>query len=180
MPQNELQKWNAQWFPQYFPMGPVDFTSGNAVATGAAGATARLSKDIPNWPILFLGVRISNTYELPEEPTELDLMTYTACKRFVDDEQTVELKLSQQNIVSDPIQQTHLTGKAGIYWAPFGVPFPMAGGNNITILLVRTTRYPSIGDPLTQITPQVHASLICAVAKTEDQTISPHRAFGPQ
>jgi hypothetical protein len=177
--EHELEKWNAQWFPQYFPLGPVGFLSGSGTPNGNAGSRARLSKDIPNWPILFLGVRISSVYELPAEPSELDLRTYAACKLYVDDEQTVEVKLSQQNIVADPIQQTHLTGKAGIYWAPFSVPFPMAGGNNISIEITRSTRYPSIGDPLVQIVPQVYVSLICAVAKRSEQTIAPHRAFGP-
>lgn len=176
-----LKKWEVQWFPQYFPLGPVAFTEGGSVASGAAGAIARLNKDIPNWPILFLGVRITNTYALPVNPTDLDLRTYALCKEWIDGAQTVEVKLSQQNIMSDPMQQDHLVGRQGFYWAPFGVPYPMAGGNNISLLLTRTLAYPNLvqGQSPEAITPACHATLICAVAKKNGQTIPPERVFGP-
>lgn len=179
-----LEKWQVQWFPQYFAMGPTAFTQGGTTPSGAAGSVARLNKDIPNWPILFLGVRLTNTYELPIEPTELDIQTYELCKQWIDGAQSVEVKLSQQNIMSDPMQQDHLVGRQGFYWAPFGVPFPMAGGNNIALSLTRTLGYPGINNndeqpALTPILPVVHATLICAVAKKNGQTISPHRVFGP-
>lgn len=182
--QAPLEKWKVQWFPQYFPLGPTAFAQSGNVPSGLAGSTARLNKDIPNWPILFLGVRLTNTYALPHEPSLQDIATYELCKEHLDGAQTVEIKLSQQNIMSDPMQQTHLVGRQGIYWAPFGVPFPMAGGNNISLLLTRTLDYPSILDNtpespvLTPITPVVHATLVCAVAKKDGQTIDPQRVFG--
>lgn len=183
--QAPLEKWQVQWFPQYFPMGPTAFVQGGSTPSGAAGSIARLNKDIPNWPILFLGVRITNTYELPIAPTDIDLRTYDLCKQWIDGAQSVEVKLSQQNIMSDPMQQDQLVGRQGFYWTPFGVPFPMAGGNNISLSLIRTIGYPSILDNeeqpvLTPILPVVHATLICAVAKKNGQTISPQRVFGPE
>lgn len=181
MPEAPLEKWQVQWFPQYFPMGPTAFVQGGNTPSGAAGSIARLNKDIPNWPILFLGVRLTNTYALPLEPTELDLRTYETSKQWLDGAQSVEVKLSQQNIMSDPMQQDHLVGRQGFYWAPFGVPFPMAGGNNIALSMIRTLSYPSLdtaGEP-EPITPVIHATLICAVAKKNGQTIAPHRVFGP-
>ena len=181
MPEAPLEKWQVQWFPQYFPLGPTAFVQSGNVPSGAAGSIARLNKDIPNWPILFLGVRLTNTYELPTTPTELDLRTYELSKQWLDGAQSVEVKLSQQNIMSDPMQQDQLVGRQGFYWAPFGVPFPMAGGNNISLSLIRTLGYPSLdtGGTPAPILPVVHATLICAVAKKNGQTISPHRVFGP-
>ena len=163
-------------------MGPTAFVQSGNVPSGGAGSIARLNKDIPNWPILFLGVRLTNTYELPTEPTELDLRTYELSKQWLDGAQSIEVKLSQQNIMSDPMQQDHLVGRQGFYWAPFGVPFPMAGGNNIALSLIRTLSYPSLATasqtPL-PIQPVVHATLICAVAKKNGQTVPPSRVFGP-
>lgn len=173
----ELEPMNAQWFPIYFPMGPKAFQNSNGEASGQVGAVCELSKDLPNWPIQFLGLRITNVYELPENPTPAGIEIYTACKRFVDDEQTVRISLSQQNITSEKTMQVQLTGKSGVYWAPFPVPFPMAGGNNISVTVVRATSYPNLdGQP---IQPQCYAAIVAAQARNTEQTIQPHRVFSP-
>lgn len=172
-----IQQMNAQWFPQYFPMGPKAFQDGAGAPSGLVGATAELSKDIPNWPIQFLGLRLTNVYPLPESPGDLDVALYTALKRFVDDEQTVRISLSQQNITAEPTLQVQLTGKSGVYWAPFPIPFPMAGGNNIAVSVVRSTSYPALGGE--PVEPQVYATILAVQARNSEQTMAPHRVFAP-
>ena len=172
-----LQTMGAQWFPIYYPMGPKSFADADGVPSGAGGSTAELTKDIPNWPILFLGLRITNVYVLPAQPTELDLRVYEACKRSVDDEQTVRIALSQQNITAEPTLQVQLTGKSGVYWAPFPVPFPMAGGNNIAVSVVRVTPYPEIDGSL--ILPTCFATILAAVARNTEQTMPTRRIDAP-
>ena len=174
----EIQRMNAQWFPIWYPMGPKAFVDADGNPSGAAGSIATLTKDISNWPILFTGLRITNVYQLPTTPTEQDIRVYQACKRFVDDEQTVRIELSQQNITTEPTLQVQITGKSGVYWAPFPVPFPMAGGNNITVRVTRVTTYPDLDQQ--PIQPVVHAAVLAAVARNDEQTVPVRRVFPPQ
>lgn len=166
----------AQWFPIYYPMGPKAFQDANGDPSGAVGATAELTKEISNWPILFMGLRITNVYALPLAPTSLDLETYRAAKNFVDDEQTVRIALSQQNITAEATLQVQVTGKSGVYWAPFPVPFPMAGSNNIAITIQRVTPYPQIDGE--RIVPTCFATILAAVARNSEQTVPVRRAVG--
>lgn len=174
------QALEAQWFPQYLPFGPVPFQDAGGDPSGAARSTATLSRDIPNFPILFVGLRINNAFELPTSPTELDMRIYEASKRFIDNEQTVRVQLSQQNITAEPTFQAQLTGNGGIYWSPFSVPFPMAGGNNVSVELVRITGYPDLSNG--PILPRVHCTMIALQARNSEQTMPPMRvnSFVPQ
>lgn len=171
-----LQNMEAQWFPSYFPMGPKAFQDANGDPSGAVGAVAELTKDISNWPILFMGLRITNVYALPAAPTDLDVQIYKAAKGYVDDEQTVRIALSQQNITAEATMQVQVTGKSGVYWAPFPVPFPMAGANNIALTVQRVTAYPQIQG--VQIVPTCYATIVCAVARNSEQTVPVRRAMG--
>lgn len=170
MPEHALA---AQWFPQYLPFGGVDFVDGAGEPSGARGATASLSRSLPNFPILFVGLRINNVFELPAQPTELDMRIYEACKRFLDNEQSVRINLSQQNITAEATFQAQLTGQGGIYWSPFPVPFPMAGANNVSVDVVRLTPYPQIDGEL--IVPRCEATIIALQARNSEQTMPPMR-----
>lgn len=173
----ELQQMQSQWFPIYYPMGPRAFQDANGDASGLIGAVAELTKEISNWPILFLGLRLTNVYALPTTPTELDIRVFEASKRYIDDEQTVRIALSQQNITAEPTLQVQLTGKSGVYWAPFPVPFPMAGGNNIAVTITRVTSYPDINQ--LPIHPVIFGTIIAAVARNEAQTVPVRRIMQP-
>lgn len=171
-----LQPLRAQWFPQYLPFGPVDFVDATGTRSGARGAVATLSRSLPNWPILFVGIRISNLFDLPENPTALDIQTYEAAKRFLDAEQTVRINLSQQNITAEATLQSQVTGNGGQYWSPLPVPFPMAGGNTIAVDITRQTPYPQINDA--DVLPTCHGSIIALQARMSEQTIPPQRIAG--
>jgi hypothetical protein len=172
-----LQKMEAQWFPVYYPMGPKSFLDSSGSPSGAVGSVAELTKDLSNWPILFLGLRITNVYALPSNPSEADVSLYQACKAYVDDEQTVRVALSQQNITAEATLQVQVTGKSGVYWAPFPVPFPMAGSNNIALTITRVTPYPLLGGEL-PIIPTVYATIVAAVARNNEQTVPARRMGG--
>lgn len=175
-----IQKMEAQWFPQYLPFGPVPFADAEGNPSGARGAQARPSRSLPNFPLLFVGIRINNVFELPDQPTALDMQIYEACKRFLDNEQTVRINLSQQNITSEATLQSQVTGNGGIYWSPFAVPFPMAGANNISLEIVRRTPYPQIGGE--PVLPVCDASILALQARNSEQTMPPMRVnqFDPQ
>ncbi len=164
----EMQKKNVQWFPVYYPMGPKAFLNSDGTPGGGVAAIAELTKELPNWPILFLGLRLTNVYPLPDGLDEAGLAYYTAMKRWVDNEQTVEINLSQQDITGGPTLQVQLTGNGGFYWSPFGVPFPMAGGNNIRITVRRISPYPLLND--VPVTPEVFGTIIGAQARESEQT----------
>lgn len=173
---HEMLLMGAQWFPIYYSMGPTSFKDSTGTASGAAGATVRLSKAIPNWPIMFLGLRITNVYGFPnDEPTTADLARFDTSRRYLDDLQTIRITLSQQSIASEETLQVQVTGKSGVYWAPFPVPFPMAGGNSVNVDIRRSVGYPTIGDEA--VLPQAQGTMICAVARNNEQTMQVLRLF---
>lgn len=173
---NPLKPMQAQWFPQYLAFGPVQFQDANGDPSGAAGAQARLSRSLPNWPILFIALRLDNVFNLPASPSDTDLRTYVAAKQFLDTEQTVRINLSQQNITAEATLQSHITGKGGTYYSPFPVPFPMAGANNIAVEVVRQTPYPQINQEL--ILPTCYGTIVAMQARMSEQTVAPQRIHG--
>lgn len=172
-----LQQMESQWFPLYYPMGPKAFLDAQGVPSGDVGAIAELTKSISNWPLLFMGLRITNVYALPASPSELEVRIFETSKKYIDDEQTVRIALSQQNITAEATLQVQLTGKSGVYWAPFPVPFPMAGGNDISVTVQRVSAYPTIDQQ--QIKPVCFATILAAVARNEAQTVPTRRIMQP-
>lgn len=159
---------NPQAFPIYYPMGPQPFQL-DGVASGAQGAVAMLSHSLPNPPHILMGIRVSNVYDLPADADADDIANYTAMKQFVDGDQTLYIDLAQQNILANPTYQTHVTGRAdGQHWFPFPAPFPMAGGNNVSLTVTRLTSYPQlVGE---DVTPVCRATLVAAVLRGGSST----------
>ncbi len=179
-----LKKIPVQWFPLYYPMGPRAFTNANGDASGALGAQATLTKDISNFPIMFWGLRITNVYTKPSGMDFANELAYKNCKNYVDSEQTVRIEISQQNITAEATLQTQMMGLEGQIWSPFPVPFGMAGGNNISVVVTRSSEYPTLtfpdpaepGEFLTErILPVCYATIVASVAREGDQTMPPLR-----
>lgn len=166
---------NAQLFPIYYTMGPVPFLLDGA-PSGARGATANLATDLSNFPHFLYGVRLTNTYAaLPDAATDADIARYRLCKEFIDQEQTVRINLAQQNITADRVHQAALCGEyQGLHWHPFPAPFPMAGGNNVVLDVVRLVGYPQINDA--DVLPECRAVLLAGVLRADLRTIATHRA----
>jgi len=179
---NDLEKiWssfglNPQAFPIYYPMGPKAFLDGAGNPSGAVGATASLSRDLSNFPHMFLGLRVTNTYTIGAAPNADAVNLFRTLKEWVDGEQSITVNLAQQSISLDRVQQSHMTGRAGWHWHPFPVPFPMAGANTIACEIVRTTAYPALNGAA--ILPQCHVTIVAAVLRADLKTIAPHRVHG--
>ena len=167
---------NPQAFPIYYPMGPKPFLGSDGTPSGAAGAVARLTRDLSNFPHMFLGLRVTNVYPLPADPSADDVQLFRALHEWTDGEQTMRVDLAQQNITADSVLTVQMTGRAGVHWHPFPVPFPMAGANNIAVEIVRTTGYPSLGGE--PILPTVHVSILAAVLRADLKTSAVHREHG--
>lgn len=185
MPPDTEKIWTAmglspQVFPLYYPMGEQPFQTGGGVQSGAAGAIARLQRPLNNFPHMFMGLRISNVYDLfadTPQPTDDQVRLARFLHEWVDSEQIVTINLAQQNITAELMFQPHLTGHDGINWAPFPAPFPMAGGNNITVEIQRRTTYPMFNDA--DVLPLVNATLVTAVLRADLDTSPPRRVHQP-
>jgi hypothetical protein len=174
------QAWSAfgldpQIFPIYYDLAEP-FLGASGARSGAAGATAKLEKSISNFPHMLFGLRVISVYPFPGTPAQGDEVTYGLMKEWMDDEVTLQMTLAQQNVTAQAIPVRNLNGKNGINWHPFAVPFPMAGGNNIEILLTRLTSLPDLGDAPTL--PEARVTLVAGVFRADMKTSPPHRV-GP-
>lgn len=162
-----------QLFPKYYGMGPVQFMNGSQ-PSGTAGSTATLSRALTNSPQLVYGVRLQNIYDLPGQPTADQVQLYRALKEHTDGEQLVTVNLSQQDVTANGVIQTQLVGSGGVVWAPFAQPYPMAGGNNITIRVQRLTSYPSL-DGINPLLPSLVGTLLTAEFKGDLSSVPVRR-----
>jgi hypothetical protein len=156
MDQKQLQA-----LPIYYRLEAREFMLGS-VRSGLFGATARLSYTLTNDPHLIRGIRIVNTYDLPNDeggPTEAQLALWMAC-REIDDDQALTLQIGQQNSVINGVHQRLVTGRRGDLWHNFAHPWPAAGGDTLSIELSRLVSYPVVIG--TQpILPVAHVTLWC-------------------
>lgn len=167
-----------QWFPFEYNLGPESFLGADGSPTGTVGSEATLSRPISNFPFIWKGIRIWNTFPMNSDWGADAVQLFRVVKEWVDIEQTIKIELTQQNVLSDPILQPLVIGKGGEYWAPFVAPFVMAGGNNINISIRRATSYPDIDDDV--ITPQVHVAAVGMTGRKADSRTQPPVRFGPQ
>lgn len=163
-------------YPIYYAMEPRPFML-SSQPSGAAGAFAKLSFAFPSARHFIYGIRISNFYELPTNLGESGVALWHACREWLDADQSVVLDLSQQSIFVNETMQAHVTGRAGVHWHPFPVPFYIGGSNNFSLIVKRLTGYPSllVGETLTPILPSVGATLVCGVWRSDMTTSGPKR-----
>lgn len=136
-----------QRIPIYYPADPASFRNGSS-NSGAAGARAAVTFDIPNDPHLIYGVRLVVTCPLPfVEPTEAQLRLFQAAQTIYDDN-LIRIDISQLSMAAISIHQRALCGSDGVVWHPFPDPFPAAGGNKWTITATRLTSLPDGYEPL--------------------------------
>jgi len=172
MPTAEDIEFVRQWlgpeaFPLYYP-GSAPFQL-NGVASGARGAQAVVSPPINNFPHVVYGVRIVNTWEIPDAA---DLADVDVVHKWVDDDQNVQVKLAQQNVTAGFVHQATLCGTR-VHWHPFPKPYFLAGGNVVEVTLTRLTGYPLIAEDA--ILPTARVTLLTAVYTGNARTSPPHR-----
>lgn len=161
-----------QAFPFYYE-GTGVFVDSSGALSGAVGARARAQRELNNFPHLIYGVRLSNVYALNDNPDATALDRYRTAKEWLDGEQEIEIALTQQNVVAQPIVQINFTGKNGINWHPFPSPYPVAGGNIFQLTATRLVGYPTLGGE--EIHPTLRVTLVTVVLRADLANISPHR-----
>ena len=140
---------NFQRFPVIYG-AKAQFKMGSK-ESAEAGAVAKLQFSINNNPHEITGLRIKNVYDVPAEFLELVPPDGMAYLERLDEEQTITMRMAQQNVVVDETLQQLVCG-TGVHWHPFELPYPFRGGNNITVDVNRLTSYALPGsDPLVMI-----------------------------
>lgn len=173
--------YRPQKFPVYYD-GVGEFKNEGGEPDGRRGSIARIQIPINNRPHEVVGVRIRNSYprfptpvsegqEPIDEQGEDPVIVANAWNdggglccllQDLDDEQTVEIELAQQNVIVRGIHQRTLCGANGIHWHPFPCSYPFRGGNNMSIRIRRLQDYPF--DPLdplgTVIKPTAYVTVL--------------------
>ena len=174
MDQLEANKyWSAlgyqpQNFPYYYGAGANAFDE-----EAIAGAEITIPFSLDNFPHMIEGIRVRNTWQIPDEPTADELALATFVKRYVDDEQSLRIELTQQSIIAKAIAQPLVQGADGYVYHAFPKPFPMAGGNTINVVIRRLTSYPILGE--TRINPRVDVAIVCTMLRADRMTMPPLR-----
>lgn len=134
----------AQWFPLY-PAASAVFQLDGAPSS-RAGSQARCTITLDTFPYLVYGLRFDTSYELPLEFFEDNpAFKMNMALGKVDDDFDVEIQLTQGNVTS--IERSHvrnLQGSNGFNRHPWPLPYPMRGGNKISITAIRNSSYPRI------------------------------------
>lgn len=146
---------NFQRFPVIYGAS-AQFKTGSNEGAGP-GAVAKLQFSLNNNPHEITGLRISNSYEVPAGFLSGLEGGGPLLLARLDQQQTVSMRMSQQNVVIDEVLQPLITGGGGIngsaeHWHPFELPYPFRGGNNMTVDVTRLTAYtnPNV-DPVISI-----------------------------
>jgi hypothetical protein len=163
--------YKTQKFPVYYS-GVSEFKL-DGKASGLRGAVATVEIGLNNRPHEIVGVRIRNSYARFPTPTiqiqdpapgEGDPLPAPVNANWaaindgcclledLDDEQTVQIDLAQQNVIIRNMHQRELCGKNGIHWHPFPCSYPFRGGNNMFVQLTRLQSYPFTDNPSPQET----------------------------
>lgn len=161
-------------FPILYGIEPRPFQLGGQ-PSGAAGAVAKLSFALPSNVHFLYGMRISNYYPLPNSADAAAVARFEACRRWLDDDQSLVLDVAQQSVFVNAVKQNQVMGTNGIHWHPFPVPYRVQGSNNWGITVTRLTGYPDIaGAP---VLPVCAIVLVAGVFKGEMAT-EPQRRVG--
>jgi len=151
---SELQH---QWFPLYHTEKAQFALEGSA--SGARGATARVSFSLESLPHILYGISIWITYELIDE-------FFVANPDFkrnmrdggVDFDFTIKITFTQQNITINPTPIASIQGFNNVNIHPFTAPYPLSGSNNIAVDLTRLSSYPTAAGET--VAPFAHITLL--------------------
>lgn len=167
----EIDAWvrenNLPGYPVYYPE-TARFLLGSQ-PSGLRGAEASVRFTLANYPHLIFGVVLENVYEVPDDFLDADVNYYVRARDGgVDDNQSVMISLTQQNVTQQYTGQINFSGAEGTVWRPFPVIYFFRGANQVTITARRRIQYPhilaTIGGVLQEFrpTPELHATLITA------------------
>jgi len=154
---------NLPGYPLYYEESAKFLVNGQP--SGLRGAEARVTFTLANQPHLIFGVVTSNTYELTDEVYPF-FPTYYADMRQggIDDQQTISISLTQQNVTAQPVSQDRFSGAAGTVWRPWPAIYFFRGSNQASITARRLVSYPAVplgGDTVFRPEPELRATLVC-------------------
>jgi len=149
-----------QSLPIYPRLEPREFMI-SSTRSGAAGATAKLSFSMSDEQTILRGIRVANTYDLPNQEgiTAAQIEYWKLC-REIDDDQSIELAIGDALKVVNGVHQRLVCGRDGLLWSAFAHPLPLAGGRSFQITITRLTSYPALING-TAIEPVAHVTLWC-------------------
>jgi hypothetical protein len=145
-------------FPVAQPFDAVQLRDSSGNLSGAAGARARLQTSLNNSPQILYRLTFQVSYELPAEffAANLDFKKLMR-EGGIDDDFTVDIKLTQQNITEGPVHVRDLQGFLTVNMHPLVVPYAFQGGNNITVDVQRVSSYPVVNEVV--VVPTIRATL---------------------
>lgn len=162
-------------FPGFDNSKPAQFqnSAGDFVAT--SGSQVKITYSLDNFPRMALGLRVRNVWELPDDPSDEEVRLAEYVSRYIDDQQTIEVTMTQNNVtLRNPGLQAIMQGAAGGYvWHNWPAALPLAGGNDLSVTITRVTNYPMLRD--TRINPKVYVSLVEIILRADRLTVAPMR-----
>ncbi len=157
-----LGVFDTEAFPLYYS-DSQQFVDNDGNVSGTRGSRAAVTIDFNNNPHVMFGIRIVNTFAVPNDLSPQDFYGL----KIWDQEQTIRLELAQQNVIAQPIPQHSFMGLAGIHWHPFPVPYLYRGGNQIRVEAVRLQDYPLIGSQNVAVLPTLFVTLVTATLRSD-------------
>lgn len=162
-----------QNFPYYYAGVANQFDDPGAVA----GAEITVPFSLDDFPHMLEGIRVKNTWQIPENASLENFEKATYVKRWVDEEQSIRLELTQQSIIAKAVPQSLVQGHGGFVFHAFPTPFAMAGGNTVNVVIRRLTSYPFINAE--RPNPRVDVVLVCRMLRADRLTQIPLRRKAP-
>lgn len=140
-----------QWFPAYYPASG-QFRDQRGDPSGAAGSKLALTFDFPTRPHLLIGMRIENVWALDDVQEAAETIdNFGAILEYIrqiNAYQTVRTQFTQSDVVVKPsLQRTVIGGGEPphtVHWHPLACPYPLRGGNKVTVELERLVSYPTL------------------------------------
>jgi hypothetical protein len=167
-----------QWFPVISSTTPSPFLV-DGQRSGAIGAEAKATLSLDTFPELLYAVRFTTSYELPPATFGLaPAFKQQMREGGVDDDFTVQVLLTQQNITSQaPAHLRNFQGALQTNLHPLPIPYPFRGGNRFDFTARRVSSYPQlrVDEQIVQVLPQLFVTIIAArgVQSVADNVTSP-------
>lgn len=136
---------NLPGYPLYYTQTGKFLQNGSNTGGGLRGSEARVQFTLANFPHLIFGVITENVYEVPDAFLELDPTYYVRARQGgIDDKQTINISLTQQNVTAQPTPVAVFNGSENFVFRPWPTIYFFRGGNQATITARRLIQYPRI------------------------------------
>ena len=172
---------DTQPFPLYYAASK-QFLGPDGTPSGQAGAVARLTVEVNNRPQTITSIRFWNSYDISQNTlVGQDPLNYLALRLGgIDDEQTVEINITAQNITFPEVHQATFQGAYKINFHPLACGYQLRGANKIQITVRRVAGYPFFNQEIEQILPTVHVAIVSVLHMNDLQEGSAPASYRPR